>query len=155
MNLGASRFGVWSIKHIVAPVHRCLYRATGGKAVRWGKRSSAVLLLTTTGRRTGEPRTTPVFYLRDGERYVVCNVRPQGERVNPWVRNMVADPAVSIQIGASFIRCQARKATATELENYWPKLVSLWPAYRDHFRRGGERSVFVLEPVIGQFRKAP
>lgn len=96
-----------------------------------------------------------MFFLRDGGRYVVCNVRPEGEWLNPWVRNMVADPAVSIQIGANLIHCQARKATATELENYWPKLVSPWPAYQDHSRRGGERSVFVLEPVIGQSRKAP
>jgi deazaflavin-dependent oxidoreductase (nitroreductase family) len=155
MDVGASRFAVWSVKHIVAPVHRALYRATGGKAVRRSKRGRAILLLTTTGRRTGEPRTTPVFFLRDGDRYVVCNVRPETERVNPWVLNMLANPGVSIQIGGNVIRAQARKATESELEQYWPKLISLWPAYAEHFRRGGERSVFLLEPVTGPVRQAP
>lgn len=155
MSLGASRIGVWSIKHIVAPLHRRLYRATGGRAFRWGRRGRNILLLTTMGRRTGKARTTPVFFLRDGDTYVVCNVRPQSERTNPWVRNMVADPNVAIQVGPDRFRCRAREATAGELEQYWPQLVSLWPSYREHFQRGGERSVFLLEPVIARTLRAP
>lgn len=147
MTVGAGRFAVWSIKNVVAPVHRLTYRATGGRAFRWGKRSRSILLLTTTGRRTGEPHTTPVFFLRDAGRYVVCNVRPVSERVNPWVLNVAADPTVSIQVGHDVIRCEAREAGGAELEHYWPLLVSLWPSYQEHFRRGGKRSVFVLEPV--------
>ncbi|WP_123024473.1 nitroreductase/quinone reductase family protein [Mycolicibacterium stellerae] len=148
VTLGASRFAVWSIKNVVAPVHRVIYRATAGRIFRWGKRSRNILLLTTTGRRTGKPRTTPVFFLRDADRYVLCNVRPRSERVNPWVLNMAADPSVSIQVGRNVIRCEAREARGAELERYWPQLVALWPSYREHFRRGGKRSVFLLEPVI-------
>ena len=147
MALGASRFAVWSIKNVVAPVHRVVYRATGGWAFRWARRGRSILLLTTTGRRTGKPRTTPVFFLRDGDRYVVCNVRPESERVNPWVLNVGADPAVSLQVGRDVIRCEAREARGAELDRYWPLLVALWPSYREHFRRGGKRSVFVLEPL--------
>jgi len=80
----------------------------------------------------------------------VCNVRPESERANPWVRNVLADPDVAIQVGPDIIRCRARRATSSEVETYWPQLVSLWPSYLEHFRRGGERSVFLLDPVISR-----
>jgi deazaflavin-dependent oxidoreductase (nitroreductase family) len=147
MNIGASRPAVWTIKHVVAPVHRASYRVTGGRAFRWG-RGRNILLLTTIGRRTGKRRTTPVFFLRDGDRYVVCNVRPESERTNPWVRNIGANPAVWVQVGPDVIGCRAREASASEVERYWAQLLSLWPAYQEHVRRGGLRRVFVLEPVI-------
>jgi F420H(2)-dependent quinone reductase len=72
----------------VAPAHRFLYGVTGGRAFRFGKRNRSILLLTTTGRQTGRARTTPVFFLRDADRFVVCNVTPGSERTNPWVLNL-------------------------------------------------------------------
>lgn len=152
MNIGASRLGVWAIKRVIAPVHRVLYRCTGGQAFRWGRRARSILLLTTTGRRTGRLQTTPVFFLRDGDRFVVCNVRPRSERANPWVLNMRAEPAVSIQVGRGVLSCRAREVSGAALESYWPRLVSLWPSYQEHFRRGGERSVFLLEPLNARAR---
>lgn len=146
VHAGSGRFAVWAIKHVVAPVHRILYRWTDGRAFRWG-RARSVLLLTTVGRRTGTPRDTPVFYLRDGARFVICNVRPAGERVNPWVLNVRAHPSVRIRVGRARLACIAREAQDADVERYWPALVSLWPAYDEHFRRGGKRSVFVLEPL--------
>ncbi|RZT19151.1 deazaflavin-dependent oxidoreductase (nitroreductase family) [Mycobacterium sp. BK558] len=145
---GAGPFAVWAIKHVVAPVHRLLYRATDGRAFRWG-RGRSVLLLTTIGRRTGRQHTTPVFYLRDGTRFVVCNVRPDGERVNPWVLNVRAHPQVGIRVGRDNLSCTAHEVQDADVERYWPAMVSLWPAYEDHFQRGGERSLFVLEPLTG------
>jgi deazaflavin-dependent oxidoreductase (nitroreductase family) len=147
VEMGASPFAVWAIKHIVAPVHRSVYRATGGRVFRWGKRSQSILLLTTTGRRTGKLRTTPVFFLRDRGRFVVCNVKPGQERANPWVLNLRSHPTASIQVGPDVITCTARQVEGAELDRYWPQLVALWPAYREHFERSGVRSVFVLEPV--------
>lgn len=66
--LGATRIGVWTIKHLIAPLDRWLYLRTGGRRVALGKPLAPTLLLTTTGRRSGQPRTTPVFYYRDGEK---------------------------------------------------------------------------------------
>jgi deazaflavin-dependent oxidoreductase (nitroreductase family) len=145
--MGASPFAVWAIKHIVAPVHRCVYRATGGRAFRWGKRNRSILLLTTTGSRTGKLRTTPVFFLRDRGRFVVCNVKPGSERANPWVLNLRSHPTASVQVGSDIIACTARQVEGAELNSYWPQLVALWPAYQEHYERSGMRSVFVLEPV--------
>jgi len=144
--MGASRLAVWAIKHIVAPIHRFAYRVTGGRAFRWGKRNQSILLLT-TGRRTGKLRTTPVFHLRDSGRFVVCNVTPASERTKPWVLNLRSHPIASVQVGPHIIACTTRQVEAAELDRYWPQLVAVWPAYREHYERSGKRSLFVLEPV--------
>ncbi|MGY1703302.1 nitroreductase/quinone reductase family protein [Geodermatophilus sp. SYSU D00697] len=101
----------------------------------------------TTGRRTGLPRTVPLLYVRDGERFVVCNVDPGFERPNPWVLNLQADPRARIQVGRQLIDVTAHAADGAELERCWPRLVRLWPAYRTFEERGGRRAVFVLEPA--------
>jgi hypothetical protein len=114
---GATRLGVWTIKHLVTPLDRWLYRRTGGNFLSTGKPAGPILLLTTTGRRSGLPRTTPVFYLRDGDRLIICNTNPGFERTNHWVLN------------------------------YWPLLTCVWPAYQGHYDRSGRRTVFILQEV--------
>jgi deazaflavin-dependent oxidoreductase (nitroreductase family) len=136
--------GVLAIGRIVSPLQRQLYRRTGGRLSLTGR--APVLLLTTTGRRSGEPRTVPVFYLRDGGRLVICNVNPGFERPNPWVLNLRAAPHALVQVGRDTARVRARPASDHELDGYWPQLTKMWPAYQDFYDKGGQRSVFVLEP---------
>ena len=88
-SLGASPLAVWAIKHLMAPVHRRVYRRTGGRLFPLGSVNRNILLLTPTGRKTGRSRTTPEFFLRDSARLVVCSVTPGSERTNPWVLNRV------------------------------------------------------------------
>jgi F420H(2)-dependent quinone reductase len=90
---GGTRLGVRAIKHVVTPLQLLLFRHTGGRLSLTGR--APVLVLTTTGRRTGELRTVPAFYLRDGDRYALCNVRPPNERMNPWVLNVLANTGTS------------------------------------------------------------
>jgi F420H(2)-dependent quinone reductase len=142
--VGSTRAGVLAIGRIVSPLQRELYRRTGGRVSLTGR--APVLLLTTTGRRTGKARTVPLLYLRDGDRLVVCNVNPGFERPNPWVLNLRADPHAQIQLGRSTARVRARPASRHELDRYWPQLTQRWPAYQDFYNKGGQRSVFVLEP---------
>jgi len=104
-----------------------------------------VLLLTTKGRRTGKDRTTPVFYLREGEAVVICNVRPEFERTNPWVINLRSHPVAQLQIGRDIAQYQAREATGDEVKRLWPRLIKLWPAFQEHYERGGLRTIFILE----------
>lgn len=144
---GGTRAGVWTIQHVTSPLDRWLYKATGGRLLSTGRPMGPIVLLTTTGRRTGTERTTPVFHLRDGERVVVCNVNPGFERPNPWTLNLRAHPVARVQIGPEARTYRAREATPAELERYWPKLVEVWPAYERFYQRGGRRSVFVLEPT--------
>lgn len=145
--LGGTRLGVWAIKHVVAPLQLSLHRSTGGRLSLTGR--APVLLLTTTGRRTGKLRTVPAFYLRDGDRYVLCNVRPPHERTNPWVLNVLANPRVRLTIRHETLDGRARRADESEVDRYWPALVQLWPAYRSFRDAGGSVSVFVVEAVRG------
>jgi hypothetical protein len=79
--LGGTRLGVIAIGRIASPLQRKLYRRTGGRLSLTGR--APVLLLTTTGRRSGKARTVPLLYIRDGDRLVICNVNPGFERPNP------------------------------------------------------------------------
>ena len=79
--LGGTRLGVFAIGRIVSPLQRELYRRTGGRLSLTGR--APVLLLTTTGRRTGKARTVPLLYIGDGDRLVICNVNPGFERPTP------------------------------------------------------------------------
>ena len=145
--IGATRVGVWAIKHVWAPLQRWIYRLTGGRVLSTLGSGRHVLLLTTRGRRTGKERTTPVFYLRDGESIILCNVNHGFERTNPWVLNLRTHPIAQLQIGRETGHYQARQATEVEIERYWPRLVVIWPAYQTHYERGGRRSIFILERV--------
>jgi F420H(2)-dependent quinone reductase len=142
--LGSTRVGVLAIGRIVSPLQRELYRRTGGRVSLTGR--APVLLLTTTGRRTGKARTVPLLYIRDGDRLVICNVNPGFERPNPWVLNLRAEPHAQVQIGRGTARVRGRPASSHELDRYWPQLTQIWRAYQDFYDRGGQRSVFVLEP---------
>jgi deazaflavin-dependent oxidoreductase (nitroreductase family) len=86
-----------------------------------------------------------VFYLRDGEAVVICNVRPEYERTNPWVINLRSHPVAQLQIGGETAHYQAREATENEIKRLWPRLIELWPAFQAHYEGGGVRSIFVLE----------
>lgn len=143
--LGASRAGVSLVKHVVSPLDRALYRWTGGRGLSLGRPLGPRLLLTTRGRRTGRARTTPVFYLRDGEQLVVCNVTPGFERPNPWTLNLRAHPLARVRLGPRTGVYRACVATEEEVARYWPRLVGIWPAYQAHFERSGRRTLFVLE----------
>ena len=145
--VGATRLGVWIIKHLVSPIQRTVYRTSDGRFMSRVGKERELLLLTTKGRRTSKDRTVPVFYLRDGERIVICNVRPETERINPWVINLRSYPIVQLQIGSEVAHYRARAANDDELAHFWPRLVALWPAFKSHYERGGRRSVFILEPI--------
>ena len=138
---------VWMIKHLVSPLQRWVYLATGGRAFTSIGKQRPVLLLTTNGHRSGKERITPVFYLRVGEAIVICNVNPGFERTNPWVTNLRHKPEVKLQIGRQVGRYRGREASQSEIELYWPRLVEIWPAYQTYFQNGGRRSVFILEKL--------
>jgi len=143
--IGARPIGVWIIKHLVSPFQRWIYRVTGGAGFAGQNSDHGVLLLTTKGRRTGKDRTIPVFFLRDGEYVILCNVNPGFERTNPWVINLRADPVAKLQIRGEIAKYHAREATDAEIKELWPRLVEVWSAYQDHYERSGKRAVFIME----------
>jgi F420H(2)-dependent quinone reductase len=89
-------------------------------------------VLTTTGRKSGEPRTTPTLCLRDGDR-VILPASFGGRAENPaWYRNLKANPTVEVQIRAERQKLSARDATAEERDRYWPRLIKMYPPYRGY-----------------------
>jgi deazaflavin-dependent oxidoreductase (nitroreductase family) len=83
------------------------FRAHGGQVAQGG----AVLLLTTIGARTGEPRIAPLMYTRDADRYVVVASKGGAPAHPGWYANLVADPVVTVEVGPETF---AARATATE-----------------------------------------
>jgi deazaflavin-dependent oxidoreductase (nitroreductase family) len=111
--LDRTRPGVLAIGRIVSPLQRELYRTTGGRLSLTGR--APVLLLATTGRRTGKAWIVPLFCLRDGDRLVICNVNPGFEQPNPWILNLRAEPHARVQIGRRATMVRARPAPKHEL----------------------------------------
>ena len=130
-----------------APLDRRLLRATRGRLGLTGRPVYPTLLLTTTGRRTGAPRTTPVMYLREGDGFVVTSESfGQPGRPAAWPLNLDADPRARVEVDGADIACRARRATDAEVERLWPRFVEVWPAHDTYRRRSGVRHMFVLEP---------
>lgn len=109
-----------------------LYQKSGGKLGGKFLQGAPVALLTTTGRKTGQPRVSPLLYLRDGDR-VVLVASKGGAATNPmWYLNLKANPAVSIQIKDEVLNLKARDATEDERARYWPKLAAMYTSFDDY-----------------------
>lgn len=146
-SLGHHRWFAAIARPVLARVERRLFRATRGRLVPT-RAVAPVLLLTTTGRRSGRPRTTPLIYLPDGDRLVVSSENFGMERPAAWPRNLDADPLAWVELpGAAARRCVARRLTEAEADAYWPRLLEQWPAHATYRERSGARHTFVLEPV--------
>ena len=107
------------------------------------------LLLTTTGRKSQMPRTTPLIYGRDGENYVV--IASQGGRpTHPaWYLNLAATPRVGLQVGADNFSAVAHSAVASERERLWRMMRGVYPLFDDYQAKVGnarEIPLVVLAP---------
>lgn len=123
------------------------YRATSGRLGGRFRGGAPVMLVTTTGRKTGRRLTQPLLYLRDGDRVVTVASKGGMDHHPLWYRNMVAHPQVDVQIGAEKKSMLARTASAAEKTALWPRLVAMYPDY-DAYQARTERDipVVILEP---------
>jgi deazaflavin-dependent oxidoreductase (nitroreductase family) len=104
------------------------------------------LLLTTTGRRSGQPRTTPLIYGRDGDRYLVVASRGGAPQHPAWYENLAARPEVTIQVMADRFPARARTASPTERPALWKRMAAIWPPYDEYqARTAREIPVVILE----------
>jgi F420H(2)-dependent quinone reductase len=106
-----------------------IFKKSGGKLGNKFLRGAEVGILTTTGRKSGEPRDSPLLFLQEGRRIVL--VASQGGRAtNPmWYLNIKADPRISFQTKKERLELVAREATDAEREEYWPKLDAMYPDF--------------------------
>ena len=132
---------------LMSRVNTWAYRASGGRIGGRFWSGAPVMLLTTTGRKTGRQFTVPLLYIRDGERVVTVASKGGMDHHPLWYRNLVANAAVDVQIGAQIDRMQARTASDAEKAELWPKLVAMYPDYAAYQARTARNiPVVVLTP---------
>lgn len=120
------------------------YRATGGRVGGKFLRGAPVLLLTTIGRTTGQPRVAPLIYLQDGDRYVVVASKGGMDHHPLWYTNLVANPAVEVQVGREVRRLRARTASDEERAALWPRLLEVYRDYASYQARTQRRIPLVI-----------
>jgi deazaflavin-dependent oxidoreductase (nitroreductase family) len=119
------------------------YRETGGEEGHIWKRGSKILLLTTKGRKTGEPRTTPLIYENADGNYVIVASKG-GTPENPgWYENLSKEPQVELQVMDEVFPARARTAEGDERERLWKLAAQQWPDY-DEYQKKTDREIPVV-----------
>ncbi len=134
--------------------HIALYKSDPEKAHQWdstplgGPGILPTLLLTTKGRKSGEPRSLPLIYGEHGDSYVIIASKGGMPDHPLWFRNLEADPECDLMVGPKAVHARARVAEGAEREEIWAKMVELYPPYTD-YQDNTERTipVVVLDPA--------
>ncbi|MGW0904142.1 nitroreductase family deazaflavin-dependent oxidoreductase [Streptomyces sp. NPDC002853] len=109
---------------------------------------TTVLILTTTGRKSGEQRSTPLIYQPYGDDVLVVASNGGADQPPLWFRNIEANPEVQVQVKSDRYTARARTATPDEKPDMWRTMAATWPAYDDYQRKTDrEIPVVVLERV--------
>jgi F420H(2)-dependent quinone reductase len=135
-----------AMTRMISGTHKFWYRLSGGLiGGRFGH--LPVLLLTTTGRKSGRKRTTPLVYLADGENMVVIASNGGSDRHPQWWLNLRSQPKAEVQVGPNARSVIAGVAKGAERERLWHEVVGLYHGY-DEYSRMTEREipVVVLKP---------
>jgi len=118
------------------------YRETDGD-VGYLWNGVPTLILTTTGRRSGEPHSTPLIFGQDGDDYVVVASKGGAPRHPDWYRNLVDHPEVDVQVKGDRFRARARTAEGDERRRLWKLMTDIWPAY-DQYQQRTDRQIPVV-----------
>ncbi|MEA2381110.1 MAG: hypothetical protein QOH72_1081 [Solirubrobacteraceae bacterium] len=148
--LAASGPGAWLFARVLHHVDRPVHRLTRGRAT-FGSLVSGlpVVMLTTTGARTGKPRTVPVLGLPTSDGLAVIASNWGQPRPPAWDRNLRADPAASIAIGRMTRRVRAVPVEGDRRERIWRAGLDVYPGWSQYEQRASGRHivVYVLEEV--------
>jgi deazaflavin-dependent oxidoreductase (nitroreductase family) len=127
---------------LYGPEHVERYRATDGEEGHdW--QGTHTLLLTTTGRSSGEPRTTPLIYGQHGDDYVVVASKGGAPDHPGWYKNLSADPEVEVQVKGDRFKGRARTASPEEKPELWKIMTAEWPDY-DEYQTKTDREIPVV-----------
>jgi deazaflavin-dependent oxidoreductase (nitroreductase family) len=143
--LASTRAGSWLVR-TATPLDRRLLLRSRGRLTLLGPVGAPMLLLTTTGAKSGLPRTTPLLYWRDAGRLYVVGSNFGQERHPAWSANLLADPRATVTIGGTDVPVTARVVGGEESARAWQGFVAqarTYAAYRERTDR--ELRVFALE----------
>jgi deazaflavin-dependent oxidoreductase (nitroreductase family) len=130
---------------VFPPIDRVLSRITGGR-VALSQALVPSLELTTTGRKSGQPRRTPLATLPVGDDFLVVGSNFGKEHHPAWTANLMANPEASVSFKGEDIPVIAHLLDAEEKKEVWPKLLEIWPTYDRYVERSGrDLRVFKLE----------
>ena len=139
----------WIAEHIE------LYKTDPAKAHDWdstplgGPGVLPTLLLTTVGRKSGEPRALPLIYGEADGAYVIIASKG-GMPTHPvWFLNLEANPECDLMVGPKAVKARARIAEGDEREKLWKQMAAIYPPYDDYQKSAGDRviPVVVLDPI--------
>jgi deazaflavin-dependent oxidoreductase (nitroreductase family) len=131
---------------LFGPEHVRTYRVTGGERGYIWKEGTTILLLTTTGRKSGEPRTMPLIFREDGDRWVIVASKGGWPDDPGWYKNLLESPDATIQVLDEEIPVRASTASGAERERLWKLMAEVWPHYDEYQQRADrEIPVVVLE----------
>jgi F420H(2)-dependent quinone reductase len=123
-----------------------VYRLTGGR-VFGSLDGNPILLLTTTGRKSGQPRTAPVIYMPDGDRMVIIGTNAGNLRTPAWALNLEAHPDAEVEVGRERRQVRARIAAGEDRADLWRRINEQYSGFDDYAAKTArDIRVFVLEP---------
>lgn len=134
-DLAYRAIGWFSTTRFDRVLHPMLYRRAGGRGVLGRVLGSEMLLLTTTGRKSGEPRTVALFGFDDGAGWVVVGSRGGSRRLPAWYRNLAARPDASVRVRERDIPIRAHELDGDEYETAFELAARAYPGYRVYRRR--------------------
>jgi deazaflavin-dependent oxidoreductase (nitroreductase family) len=138
---------LWPVTNRLGRAHTFLYRKSGGRVGEgWGR--ARTLLLDHVGAKSGDLRTTPLLYVRDGEDLALIASKGGYPKNPAWFYNLRANPETYVQVGPERRRVKARVAAPDERPRLWDLAVRCWPGFEDYrARTDREIPIVVLEPA--------
>jgi deazaflavin-dependent oxidoreductase (nitroreductase family) len=139
--------GFTPIARSLVGIDRWLGRLTRGRVVAIGMAPS--LMLTTTGRRSGLPRSNPLLYVQDGADLIVIASNWGGQSDPAWAYNLRSDPSARVTLGGREVPVTAREIEGADRERLWKLIVDQWPGYEAYRTRAPHRKlrIFRLTPT--------
>jgi len=131
------------VAKVMGAAHIALYRRTGGK-IGGRFRGAPCLLLTVTGRKSGQPRTAPLMYGRDGDDYVIVASKGGMPKPPVWWLNLRNNPDAEIEVGAERHRVTAEEVQGEERDRLWKLMTGIYPSY-DSYQRKTTRVIPVVK----------
>jgi len=134
---------------VMTKINNAAYRATGGRLGGKFPGGAPICLVTTTGRKSGQPRTVALLYLRHGDDVVIVASKGGMSRHPDWYFNLVDHPQCTIQIKKDTGEFVSRVADPGEKAELWPKLLAMYKSYDDYqARTDREIPVIVCSPAL-------